>query len=259
MKQQAAQRAAKEASLGSANEHAQSGLSATALGKRPAALGNNPVETFSQEQYNELAHQVTKLKSDHGEKELEWQRKLIELRETHEETMNDAVANAVTSALTAQSVKRGETTDIIAEAMASIDNILKTKGAGSQKLARGLVRGLNPNLVTRHTMRKVCHTFKDLYHLLEVSFSATLPDIALLEKDRLSKERLADYFRVNLCAYAGSCESEAEEDFCTSAFGMQLYKNAGGLRMYLTEEGVAAGVRERPWPGKLMMGRSMRL
>ena len=155
MKQQAAQRAAKEASLRNANEHAQSGLSATALGKRPAALGNNPVETFSLEQYNELAHQVTKLKSEHGVKELEWQRKLIELRETHEEEMKDAVANAVTSALTAQSVKRGETTDIIAEVMTSIDNILKTKGAGSQKLARGLVRGLNPNLVTRHTMRKV--------------------------------------------------------------------------------------------------------
>ena len=80
MKQQAAQRAAKEASLGNANEHAQSGLSATALGKRPAILGNNPVETFSLEQYNELAHQVTKLKSEHGVKELEWQRKLIELR-----------------------------------------------------------------------------------------------------------------------------------------------------------------------------------
>ena len=117
--------------------------------------------------------------------------------------------------------------DVIAEAMASIDNILKTKGAGSQKLARGLVRGLNPNLVTRHTLRRVCHTFKDLYHLLEVSFFATLPDIALLEKDRLSKERLADYFRVKLCAYAGTCDSEAEEDCCTSAFGMQLYKNAG--------------------------------
>ena len=77
--------------------------------------------------------------------------------------------------------------------------------------------------------------------MLEVNFLATLPDIGLLEKDRLSKERLADYFRVNLCAYAGSCESETEEDFCTSAFGMLSYKNVGGLRMYLTEEGAAAG------------------
>ena len=77
--------------------------------------------------------------------------------------------------------------------------------------------------------------------MLEVSFSATLPDILLLEKDRLSKERLADYFRVNLCPYAGESESEAEEDFCTAAFGMQLYKNVGGLRLYLTEEGAAAG------------------
>ena len=83
------------------------------------------------------------------------------------------------------------------------------------------MRGLNPNLVTRHTLRSVCHTTKDLYTMLEVNFSATLPDIGLLEKDRLSKERRADYFRVNLCPYAGSCESETEEDFCTNAFGMQ--------------------------------------
>ena len=48
--------------------------------------------------------------------------------------------------------------------------------------------------------------------------------------------------RFNLCPYAGSCESETEEDFCTNAFGMQLYKNVGGLRLYLTEDGAAAGV-----------------
>ena len=143
---------------------------------------------------------MTKLKSDYDVQELEWQRKLADLRQSHEETMTDAVANKVVEALNAKSAKRGETMDIIAEAMVTIGDILKAKGAGHQKIARGLVRGLNPNLVTRHTLRSVCHTFKDLYTLLEVNFSAALPDIGLLEKDRLSKERLADYFRVNLCA-----------------------------------------------------------
>jgi hypothetical protein len=237
IKQQSAQRAAKEARLGSASEQAQLGSSDTALGKRPAFdLGSDPgwVRTFSQDEYNELGRQMTKLKSDYDEKELDCQRKLTDLRTTHEEAMTDSVANAVVLALTAQSLKRAETMDVLSEAMASVDNMLKSKAVGSQKMARGLVRGLNPNLVTRHTLRKVCHTFKDLYQLLEVSFSAVLPDMALLEKDRLSKERLADFFRVNLCTYAGSCISEAEEDFCSSAFGMKLYK-AGDTRMYLTE------------------------
>ena len=185
---------------------------------------------------------MTQLKSDFDVQEVSWQRKLTELRQIHEENMTDAVANKVVEALNAKSAKRGESMDIVAEAMLTIGDILKAKGSGHQKIARALVRGLNPNLVTRHTLRSVCHTFKDLYTLLEVSFSAALPDIGLLEKDRLSKERLADYFRVNLCRYAGESESEAEEDFCTSAFGMQLYKHVGGLRLYLTEEAAAAGV-----------------
>ena len=108
MKQQAAQRAAKEAPLRSAKEPAQLGSSASALGKRPAEdLGVNPgwVNTFTQDQYNELGQQMTKLKSDYDDQELEWQRKLTDLRQSHEETMTDAVANKVVEALTAQSVK----------------------------------------------------------------------------------------------------------------------------------------------------------
>ena len=244
MKQQEAQRAAKKASL-EANVPSKSGLSDKASGKRPAKdLGDGPkwVDTFTQDQYNELGEQMTKLKSDHNDKEFEWQRKLDALREKHEEEMTDAVANKVVEALTAQSAKRGESLDIINEAMIIVENVLKAKGTGHQKLARGLVCGLNPNLVTRQTLRRVCRTFNDLYNLLEVNFSATLPDTALLEKDSLSKERLAEYFRVNLCSYAGSCNVEAEEEFCTSAFGMKLYKG-NGLRMYLTEEGVAASVK----------------
>ena len=68
---------------------------------------------------------------------------------TNEENMTDAVANAVCEALSAQSLKRGETMNIIAEAMVTVDNILKAKGVGHQKMARGLVRGLNPSRCLR--------------------------------------------------------------------------------------------------------------
>jgi len=245
MKQQQAMRSANEAPFESAKESAQLGPSASALGKRPAQdWGADPgwVSTFTQDQYNDLGQQMTKLKSDYEDKELECQRKLTELRQTHEENMTDTVAAKVMEALTAKSVKRGETMDVVAEAMVVIEAILKTKGNGHMKIARGIVRCLNPNLITRHTLRSVCHTFRDLYTLLEVNFSAHLPDIGLLESGPLAKERIADYFRVNLCPYAGDNKDEAEEEFCTTAFGMQLYKNVGGLRLYLTEEGRAAGV-----------------
>ena len=89
IKQQAAQRAAKEAGLGSANEPAQAGSSASALVKRAWDARDSPGWVNTQDQYNDLGREMTKLKSDHGEKELEWQRQLSALRESHEESMID--------------------------------------------------------------------------------------------------------------------------------------------------------------------------
>ena len=74
----------------------------SASGKRPVQdLGTNPgwVNTFTQAQYEELGQQMTQLKSDYDVQELEWQRKLTDLRQSHEETMTDAVANKVMEAL----------------------------------------------------------------------------------------------------------------------------------------------------------------
>ena len=218
-----------------------------AAGKRPAAhpfdMEGDPkwVKSFSQKEYVELVGELTKLKAAHNAQRDEWAREINEKDGAHEEAVADVVANAVCAALQ----KRAQTKNIAEEAMLMVENVLKAKESGHQKVVRGLVSAVNPNLLTRQLLRRVCHTFKDLYQLLEINLCAKLPNISLLEKDRLTKERLADYFRVNLCDYKGSCEGEAKEEFCTEAFSMSLYK-ADGLRLYITKDGVARG-KDTPW------------
>ena len=93
---------------------------------------------------------------------------------------------------------------------------------------------LNPCFVPRYVIIECTRNFKDLYGFLQKNYGAVMPDIKLL--DTTSKARrnvIADYFRVNLCAYTGNDAQEFIDPYVEVAFGMQLCMDTSAFGMQL--------------------------